>query len=106
MSLENFDRTLVRVLLNGTNRPYIRLAIFAPADDMLTIIAESRTNLAARILIATKLRLKGTIPEVVQSDPGIITGDQELGFPIGAVNRKGDSIDARDLATFSIAAAR
>lgn len=80
-------------------RPDVRFLVFAPAGDISAIIAETRSNLAAVVLIAPELELQTLITPVVESDTRIVTCDQHLGIArSGSIECR----DARDLAALGI----
>lgn len=72
---------------------------------MLTVVAKRGADLAAGVLISTKLGLQGPVFEIVQPDSGIITGNQKLDISVWIVGRLGDGVDPCNLATLGIASA-
>jgi hypothetical protein len=66
----------------GCDGPDIGFAIFTPTYNIPPIIAKGCMDLTAGVLIPAKFNLQVPITEVVESDAGIIAGDEKLDFPI------------------------
>lgn len=69
---------------------------------MFSVVTERRTDLAGGVLIAPVFGLETAIPKIVQSDAGIVAGDQELHLALWIVGGLHDRVDAGDLAALGI----
>jgi hypothetical protein len=65
---EHFDRPLIPLLaLWHRRRPNVRFPIFAATDDVPATIRKSTADLAAVVLVPSKLHLQTLVLEVVQT---------------------------------------
>jgi hypothetical protein len=103
VGFKNLDWPFLNLLfLNRPGRPDVDFSVLATTYDILPIVAKGSVDLAGRVFIATKFDLQITIPKIVQADPGIIAGDQDLHIAVRVAARNCDSVDPGNLAAFGV----